>query len=93
MIHNPARVSLIREKAAAQAKRISDLEARVKDSGIRDRLKHARFTVGDVEHFFLSQLEREQRTREQEARWLDYTIMALTLAELQINQVEDAVRQ
>ncbi len=33
MIHYPNRVAMIREKAAAYSKRISDLEARVKDAG------------------------------------------------------------
>ncbi len=91
MIHNPARVEMIRQKASAHLKRISDLEARVKDPSIRERLKHAKFTVGDVEGVFLSQLEREQRTPEQEARWLSYTVMVLALAELEINPIEDAV--
>lgn len=91
MIHHPARVNLIRQKAAAYLKTIPDLEARVKDPGMRERLQHARFTVSDVERFFLGQLEREQRTAEQEARWLNYTTMALVLAELELNPIQDAV--
>ena len=88
---NHARVNSIRQKAATYLQRISDLEARVKDQGIHERLKHAKFTVGDVEGVFLSQLEREQRTAEQEARWLSYTTMVLALAEFEINPIEDAV--
>jgi hypothetical protein len=91
MIHHSARVTSIRQKADAKLRRISDLEARVKDPGIREHLQRAKYNVEDVEHFFLSQLEREQRTSEQEARWLSYTVMALTLAELRLNEIEDAV--
>jgi hypothetical protein len=91
MVHYPARVASIRDKAAGYLTRISNLEQRVNDPGFRKQLQHVRDTVDDVERFFLSQLDRENRSPQQEVRWLNYANMALAISELELNPLEDAV--
>jgi hypothetical protein len=91
VIHNQARVNTFRQKAAANLKTIADLEPHAKDDNTRHRLRLAQNTMSDIDGFFLARIEREERTAEQETRWLEYTRMALVLGELQLAEVQDAL--
>jgi hypothetical protein len=90
-IHAPGRVQTLREKAAGYLQAVSDLEAKVKDPGTHERLQRVRNTLSDVENIFLTQLQRDVRSREQEVRWLGYTEMVLTMAAMQLHEIEDDV--
>src|SRR5260370_42377669 len=71
MIHDQARVDAIRARAAAQIELIKSLEAKI----VRGKLSTfevARRQTGDIESFFLKDLERNERTPDEEARWLSY---------------------
>ena len=71
MIHDQARVDAIRARAAAQIELIKSLEARIV-KGKLSSLEVARRQTGDIESFFLRDLERHDRTPAEEARWLSY---------------------
>src|SRR5258708_40183841 len=70
MIHDTARVESIRSRAAAQVELIKSLEAKIVE-GKLDLLEVARHQTGDIESFFLKDLERQDRTPPEESRWLD----------------------
>jgi hypothetical protein len=69
MIHDTARVAAIRARVAAQLDLIKSLEAKIV-KGQLDALKVARNQTEDIETFFLQDLERQDRTASEEARWL-----------------------
>lgn len=70
MIHDQKRVDAIRKHASERIKLIEDWEAKVRDQYIRGQLHMLKNCYSDVEGLFLSSLNREDRTAEQEARWL-----------------------
>jgi hypothetical protein len=69
MIHDTGRVERIRARTAEQLQLVSTLEAKIK-KGTLPQLELARNQLGDVESFFLAQLDREERTPREEALWL-----------------------
>jgi hypothetical protein len=71
MIHDQARVEAIRACAAAQIELIKLLEAKI-IKGKLPALDVARRQTGDIESCLLKDLERQDRTPAEEARWLDY---------------------
>ena len=71
MIHDQARVDAIRARAQAQVALIDSLEAKIV-KGKLSTLKVARNQTNDIETFFLKDLERNQRTPAEEARWLSF---------------------
>ncbi|MDA2933296.1 hypothetical protein MYX82_03025 [Acidobacteria bacterium AH-259-D05] len=80
MIHDPERVETIRKRVAAEKQLITSLEAKTKDDGIRQYLAMASSSIDDVESFFLGSLTKEQRTAQEEARWLDAAELVLRLS-------------
>lgn len=71
MIHDKARVDAIRARVAAQLELINSLKAKIV-KGKLDALNVARMQTDDIETFFLRDLERNDRTPAEEARWLSY---------------------
>jgi hypothetical protein len=71
MIHNTARVEAVRARVAAQLDLINSLEAKIV-KGKLHALEVARHQTADIETFFLRDLERQDRTPAEEARWLSY---------------------
>jgi hypothetical protein len=71
MIHDQARVDSIRARAAAQIELIKSLEAKIV-KGKHPMLEVARKQTGDIEAFFLVGLDRNERTPNEEARWLSF---------------------
>ena len=71
MIHDKARVDAIRACAVAQIELTKSLEAKIV-KGKLDMLEVARRQTEDIETFFLRDLERNDRTPAEEARWLSY---------------------
>jgi hypothetical protein len=69
MIHDTTRVVAIRARVAAQIDLIKSLEAKIV-KGKLDALEVARHQTEDIETFFLQDLERQDRTPAEEARWL-----------------------
>ena len=69
MIHDTTRVLAIRARIAAQIDLIKSLEAKIV-KGKLDALEVARHQTEDIETFFLQDLERQDRTPAEEARWL-----------------------
>ena len=69
MMHDTARVAAIRARVAAQIDLIKSLEAKIV-KGKLDALEVARNQTEDIETFFLQDLERQDRTPAEEARWL-----------------------
>jgi hypothetical protein len=81
MIHNPSRVEAIRMRAAFQLQLIDELELKIKEGDL-PLLQVARNQLGDIERFFIAQLEKDStRTLNEEGRWLDgaeYLLQAWT---------------
>lgn len=71
MIHDKTRVDSLRARVAAQLDLIRSLEAKIV-KGKLDALEVARYQTEDIETFFLRDLERQDRTPAEEARWLSY---------------------
>ena len=71
MVRDTARVAAIRARVAAQIDLIKSLEAKIV-KGKLDALAVARNQTEDIETFFLQDLERQDRTPAEEARWLSY---------------------
>lgn len=71
MIHDKGRVEAIRASVAAQMALVKSLEARIV-KGKLDALEVALNQTADIETLFLQDLERQDRTPAEEARWLSY---------------------
>ena len=71
MIHDKIRVQAIRARVATQLESIKSLEAKIV-KGKLDALQVARNQTEDVETFFLKDLDRNDRTPAEEARWLSF---------------------
>ncbi len=71
MIHDKARVEAIRRRAEAQIALISLLKAKISKEKL-DALEVARNQTADIETLYLRNLEHEDRTPAEEARWLSY---------------------
>ena len=73
MIHDKERVEVLRAAAKVGIDALNELQAKTTDSGFHEMLVVPRHWFGDIESFFLSQLENENqdRTPAAEAFWLD----------------------
>ena len=71
MIHDKVRADALRARVAAQLDLIKLLEAKIV-KGKLDALEVARHQTEDIETLFLRDLERQDRTPAEEARWLSY---------------------
>ena len=71
MIHDTAGVAAIRSRVAAQVELIKSLKSRIV-KGKLDALAVAQNQTADIEAFFLRDLERQDRTPAEEARWLSF---------------------
>ena len=71
MIHDKARVDAIRARAMAQIELIKSLESMIV-RGKHEMLEVARNQTEDIETLFLMDLDRQERTAAEEARWLSY---------------------
>ncbi len=92
MIHSPERVKAIRDDIAAYTQSVANLEARVKDPYIRERLQQVRDWLQDAERFFLGNLLHESRSAAQESVWLEKAEMFLQIAVVpHLKVVQDAV--
>ena len=71
MIHDKERVEVLRAAAKVGIDALNELQAKTTDLGFHERLVIPRYWFGDIESFFLSQLENQDRTPAAEAFWLD----------------------
>jgi hypothetical protein len=69
MVRDPARVDAIRSKVAAQLELISSLEGQIA-KGSLEQLTVARNQTNDIESLFLKDLDKKDRSPDEEARWL-----------------------
>jgi hypothetical protein len=69
MIHDKARVDAIRARMNVQLQLVDSLKAKIVKGNL-DALDVARNQTEDIETFFLTNLDRNPRTPEQEAFWL-----------------------
>lgn len=69
MIHDKARVAAIRTRMCEQLQLIDSLKAKIV-TGNLDALDVARNQTEDIESFFLADLERNDRSPDQEVYWL-----------------------
>jgi hypothetical protein len=90
MIHDTQRVERIRQSIAKGLKRLSALEAKIagKNNDVRLQLAQARNHFDDIELNYLSELGKEERSRQQEARWLDSADMHLAVAITETDVIE-----
>ena len=88
MVHDKARVDAIRARVAAQIELINSLQAKIV-KGKLDWLDVARNQTQDVETLFLRDLERQDRSPGEEARWLSFAEYMLQTWELQLKQTQD----
>jgi hypothetical protein len=90
MIHDAQRVERIRQAIAKGLKRISALEARIvgENTGLRHQVAQARDHFDDVELNYLSVLEGQEQSPQQEARWLDSADMHLAVAITETDVIE-----
>jgi hypothetical protein len=61
------RAQIVEERAA-----VTTMEAQFKHSYFKKELERIAFDLGEMESFFLSSLDREQRTPSQETYWLNH---------------------
>jgi two-component sensor histidine kinase len=71
MVHDTARVEAIRRRVAVQLDLITSLESNIA-KGKLDALEVARNQTNDIESLYLKDLDRHERSPEEEARWLFY---------------------
>ena len=90
MIHDTQRVERIRQSIAKGLKRLSALEAKIagKNNDVRQQLAQARNHFDDIELNYLSELGKEERSPQQEARWLDSADMHLAVAITETDVIE-----
>ena len=69
MIHDNERVAALRARATSQIELIRSLQAQIVE-GKLDALNVALNQTNDIETFFISDLDRNERTPAQEAKWL-----------------------
>lgn len=69
MVHDKARVEAIRARINVQLELVKSLEAKIAKGNL-DPLRLARLHTEDIESFFLKDLDRKDRTADEEARWL-----------------------
>jgi hypothetical protein len=69
MIHDMERVAAIRVRATSQIELIKSLQAQIVE-GRLDALEVALNQTNDIETFFIADLDRNERTPAQEAKWL-----------------------
>ena len=71
MIHDKERVEALRTAAKVGIDALNELQAKTTDPGFHKRLVLSRNWFGDIESFFLYQLENKARPPAEEASWLD----------------------
>ena len=71
MIHDRERAEALRAAAKVGIDALNELQNKTSDSGFHERLVLARYWFGDIESYFLHQLENEDRTPAAEASLLD----------------------
>jgi hypothetical protein len=92
VIHDKARVEAIRARAVAQLELIKSLEAMIV-KGKHAMLEVARNQTDDIETLFLSDLDRQERTAAEEARWLSYAEHMLQTWSPYLKQTEEQFRK
>ena len=88
MIHNTQRVASIRTRAKIEIARTTQLQAKIK-KGELPILTVAHNQLDDIETFWLTQLERESRTPQEEAVWLDQAEKTLQIWTAELNRIEE----
>lgn len=88
MIHDEARVQLIRDRIASQIELIRSLQEKIV-KGKLDALDVALKQTGDIEDFFLADLERNDRTPGEEARWLSSAEYMLRIWEPYLKKTQE----
>ncbi len=92
MIYDTARVEAIRARVAAQTALINSLEARIV-KGKLHALEVARHQTADIETFFIRDLERQDRTPDEEARRLSYAEYMLQTWGPYLEQTQEQFRK
>src|SRR5215471_13732892 len=88
MIYDKARVEAIRARAAARIALIKSLESKIV-KGKHVMLEVARHHMGDIESFFLQDLNRRDRTPNEEAMWLSGAEYMLQSWEPNLKEAEE----
>ena len=91
MIHDKERVEVLRAAAKVGIDALNELQAKTTDSGFHEMLIVPRHWFGDIESFFLSQLENENqdRTPAAEAFWLDAAERILDIAKGELRRLQE----
>jgi hypothetical protein len=92
MIHDTQRVSSLRSRADAQISLASQLQAKIK-KGKLPILTVARNQLGDIEEFFIADLDKTERTPQDERRWLDNAERVLQIWTSELQWIEDRFKQ
>lgn len=87
MIHDTKRVESIRARTTDQLQLASTLKTTI-SKGTLPQLELARNQLGDIESFFLAQLDRQERTPREEAMWLDAAEHLLQIWTAELKKVD-----
>ena len=89
MIHDKERVEILRAAAKVGIDALNELQAKTTDLGFHEMLVVPRHWFGDIESFFLSQLENQDRTPAAEASWLDAAERYLDIAKGELRRRQE----
>jgi len=92
MIHDNARVQSIRDRVTSQVALIRSLQEKIVKGNL-DTLEVALNQTEDIETFFLADLERNDWTSAEEARWLYSAEYMLRTWEPYLNRIQEQFRK
>jgi hypothetical protein len=88
MIHDAKRVEALRAGAQAGLKALTELQLKTTDPSFHQMLVMPRNWFGDIEAFFIRQLEAEERTAAREAWWLSAAEQNLAMTNQQLKHLQ-----
>ena len=89
MIHDKERFEALRTAAKFGIDALNGLKAKTADSGFHETLVLPRHHFADIESFFLSQLEKKDRTPTVEASWLGTAERVLDIAKEELRRQQE----
>ena len=89
MIHDKERVEVLRAAAKVGIDALNELQAKTTDLGFHETLVRPRHWFGDIESFFISQLENQDRTPTAEASLLDAAEHFLDIAKGELRRRQE----
>lgn len=93
MIHDRDRVEEIRHRATAKLEALAKLDGKITTPEFVSQFRLALHWLNDVEHLFVGDLSRNDRTGEQESMWLAWTEEFLSMAEKQAAKAESLFKE